>query len=64
MAPTSQQPSRLDNNAIKELLRYERFREMLEYLYEYKDELAAAHKAQVVFNCAGSNVRPSRTIYD
>ena len=58
-----QQSSGLDN-AILELLQHERFREMLRYLYEHKDELITARKAQVVFNCAGPKVKSHRTIYD
>jgi len=65
MAPTSQQTLRLDDNAILELLRYERFREMIKYLYENMDELMTAQKVEVIFNCAGPNVvKPRRTIYD
>jgi len=58
-----QQSSRLDN-AIAELLQYERFREMIKYLCEHKDEFLAAQKVEIVFNCAGPKVKPRRTIYD
>lgn len=58
-----QQSLRLEN-AITELLQHERFREMIKYLYECKDELIAAQKVEIVFNCAGPKVKPRRTIYD
>ena len=57
------QPSQ-PNNAILELLQHERFKEMIEYLYEHKDEFLTANKVQIIFNCAGPKVKPCRTIYD
>ena len=63
MAP-SQQSSKRPDNAIAELWQYERFREMLKYIIENKEELLKAQKLQIVFNCAGPKVRGCRTIYD
>jgi hypothetical protein len=59
----SPQSSRPDN-AIAELWQHERFRQMIEYLRENKDELLKAQKLQLIFNCAGPKVRGCRTIYD
>ena len=49
---------------IEALMRHERTRKIIEYLAEHKDELLTPQRLQIIFNCAGPKVKPSRTIYD
>ena len=48
------QPSQ-SNNTITALLRVERFRRIISWLCEHREELEKMEKVQIIFDCAGKS---------
>lgn len=56
----AEQPSQHDNT-ISALLRIERFRRIINWLCEHREELEKMEKVQLIFDCAGKSVDAKKT---